>query len=84
MTRQSVDCDEAKCRLKGGQGFISREGVQGLTGCRNGQDTKIQAKVLSQCSDWGLTTEWVSLIYGRKMGIYGVVSQDRSKGLSDK
>ena len=45
---------------------------------------KIRAKVLSQYSDWILTAEWVSLIYGRKMGIYGVVSQDRSKGLSDK
>ena len=44
----------------------------------------IRAKVLSQYSDWSLTTEWVSLIYGRKMGIYGVVNQDRSKCLLDK
>ena len=36
---QSADCDRAKCGLKEGQGFISREGVQGLTGCRNGQNT---------------------------------------------
>ena len=84
MTEQSADCDGAKCGLKGGQGFISREGVQGLTGCRNRQNTKIRAKVLSCYSDWSLTTEWVSLIYGRKTGIYRVVSQDRSKGLSDK
>ena len=43
---QNADCDGAKCRLKGGQGFISKEGVQGLTGCESGQNTKYGLRYL--------------------------------------
>ena len=79
-----MDCDRTKCGLKRETRFYIKGGCSRIDRMWKWAEYKISFKVLSQYSNWSLTTEWVSLIYGRKMGIYGVVSQDRSKGLSDK
>ena len=84
--RDGAECGlwQSKMWTQGGTRFYIKGGCSRIDRMQKWAEYNIRAKVLSQYSDWSLTTEWVSLIYGRKMGIYGVVNQDRSKCLLDK